>query len=231
MAVHGTKQQARRTCCRNNFRQVVIGLHNHHDVHGRFPHGMNATTTQCGFPRTFFGYGWSTSILPFIEQQNVQDKFDFKRQTTESPNDVAGTVVLETFLCPTDSKSDDLVHAHNAGAIQFGRTNMAGVADSRDWTCNTLIIGEITGNPNSSVSARNWVSFNLADTANGINGPYSGPGDGNWDSDGAGFSSYHADGCHFALCDGSVQFLRENIDPTALRYLTERSDGKPIPGF
>jgi prepilin-type processing-associated H-X9-DG protein len=46
-----------------------------------------------------------------------------------------------------------------------------------------------------------------------------------------GFSSYHPGGCHFALADGSVQFVSENIDLTTYRQLARRGDERPVGGF
>jgi hypothetical protein len=42
------------------------------------------------------------------------------------------------------------------------------------------------------------------------------------------FGSAHASGCHFALCDGSVQFLGYDIDPQAHRRLGNRRDGQNV---
>ena len=40
--------------------------------------------------------------------------------------------------------------------------------------------------------------------------------------------SAHAGGAQFALGDGSVRFLSENIEPGVLQSLGHRSDGKLI---
>jgi len=45
------------------------------------------------------------------------------------------------------------------------------------------------------------------------------------------FGSYHKGGCHFAMADGSVQFLSENMNLTLLRQLANRDDGLPIGGM
>jgi prepilin-type processing-associated H-X9-DG protein len=45
------------------------------------------------------------------------------------------------------------------------------------------------------------------------------------------FSSQHAGGVQFLLCDGSVQFLSENIDYGLFRNLGERSDGNLVGEF
>ena len=139
----------------------------------------------------------------------------------------------------------------------IGRTNMDAVADSRDWTCdglwmredgdgvlynysdtrvaditdgtsNTLLVGEITGWTSGSYAAHNFVTWNLADTSLGINGPYSRPG-GTQDFyyRQSGFSSYHAgSGCHFVFADGSTHFLNQDIDQNVLTALTTRTGGE-----
>ena len=45
------------------------------------------------------------------------------------------------------------------------------------------------------------------------------------------FSSPHKGGVQMAMCDGSVQFIGENIDLTLGRTLSTRADGLPVGGF
>lgn len=40
------------------------------------------------------------------------------------------------------------------------------------------------------------------------------------------FGSYHVGGAHFGMCDGSVQFLSENMDLTTYQHLGARNDGQ-----
>ena len=42
------------------------------------------------------------------------------------------------------------------------------------------------------------------------------------------FGSAHGNGCYFALCDGSVQFLPSSINPQTLKKLFIRNDGEMI---
>ena len=46
-----------------------------------------------------------------------------------------------------------------------------------------------------------------------------------------GFSSPHAAGVQFALGDGSVRLISENIDETTYRLLGSCADGKVVDGF
>jgi len=45
------------------------------------------------------------------------------------------------------------------------------------------------------------------------------------------FGSNHIGGCHFALGDGSVHFVSENIDQATYRQLAARADGLPVGGL
>ena len=65
-AVQQAREAARITQCRNNIRQVALGLHGYHDVNGMFPPGA--------FPVARYRIGWPARILPYIEQQPRYEK-------------------------------------------------------------------------------------------------------------------------------------------------------------
>ena len=67
-AVQQAREAARRTQCKNNLKQIGLALHNYHDVHRTFPIGAR---WQRGV-----GPSWMVGLLPFIEQQNLYDRFD-----------------------------------------------------------------------------------------------------------------------------------------------------------
>lgn len=45
------------------------------------------------------------------------------------------------------------------------------------------------------------------------------------------FGSFHTGGCHFAMADGSVQFINENINIDTYRTLSTMADGLPVGGI
>jgi prepilin-type N-terminal cleavage/methylation domain-containing protein/prepilin-type processing-associated H-X9-DG protein len=281
-AVQAAREAARRIQCSNQFKQVALALHNYHAAQGTFPPGMiqwdGRWSSGCGprgTPSTYHGWSWGAFILAYLEQKNVHDAIDFDGWYSSSQNRQPGATRIEAFLCPSDPQDGELVGCCSGWQVgghsleDVRMTNMAGVADSEDWTCNgiaanqysvndgmmgeregarirdvrdgtshTLFVGEVTGGGRGSYRAHFWVSWDLLDTRDGINGPFSVPG-GDWAPDESpsgtytgfrdtGFSSYHPGGCHFALADGSVHFLTENLASQVLVALTTRAGGEVV---
>ena len=300
-AVQAAREAARRTQCMNKFKQIGVALHAYHSAVTTFPPGQFYWSSafgdpRCGKPgkansRFYDGWGWATFILPYLEQQAVYDQFDFSLWSCFLDGNFQVTAaVIPDYLCPSDLQGAELSSVTSVlppnGSHPWEdsmRTNMAGVSDSRDWTCDsffprmlnviphpdylpiiareangtmgerqgcrvrdvpdgtshTLMIAEVTGGGRGSYRSHKWVSQDLIDTADGINGPNSLPGgSGPWVVGGSavknmrdvGPSSYHPSGCHFTMADGSVQFLFEEIDARVIYALTTRAGGEVIPG-
>ena len=94
-AVQSAREAARRMECSNNIRQLGLGLHNYHTAHGELPFGSTYSTTT-------HTVTWATMILPYIEQQNHYDLFDFSVPITHANNTPALTTHVKVFACPTD---------------------------------------------------------------------------------------------------------------------------------
>ena len=150
-AVQAAREAARRIQCINNFKQVGIGLHNYHDALGSFPSGDNHYNfPSCGAPpgatESHSSGTWSWYLLAFIGQQALSDRIDYRfgygygfrpehRVDGDNNYDLAQTYV-DTYLCPSDPQGRELVW-YGSGT-EYAKTNMAGVADSVDHTCDRL---------------------------------------------------------------------------------------------
>jgi prepilin-type N-terminal cleavage/methylation domain-containing protein/prepilin-type processing-associated H-X9-DG protein len=91
-AVQAAREAARRSQCTNNLKQLALAFHNYHDVYGRFPlPGMIANQL-----------GWTSSILPFIEQKPIFDAMDWSAGTYMATNKIRHAIVkIDTYLCPS----------------------------------------------------------------------------------------------------------------------------------
>lgn len=94
-AVQAAREAARRSQCGNNLKQLTLALHNYHDVRTVFPPG-GLTVNQLG---------WPVHILPYVEQQNLFDKFSFNSGPYTDPkkNEIALNRI-GGYLCPSGPK-------------------------------------------------------------------------------------------------------------------------------
>ncbi len=153
-AVQAARESARRTQCANNFKQVGLALHGYHDVVGSFPPSqiiwVETQRNTCG-PRptngTWYGLGWGTFILPYTEQSNLYNQFDFRVQlsfASTMPNFRLAATRLDVYLCPSDPQQGELVMITGTGSNgpnpdeDIRQSNMACTADSREWSCDGL---------------------------------------------------------------------------------------------
>ncbi len=271
-AVQQAREAARRSTCKNNLKQIGLALHNYHDTHRVFPPGSLMARNNCAASVQKYGTQWGVLILPYMDQGPVYNNFNFNLDYHVSPNSDldAGATTIPAYLCPSDPQSDPrcdasggIDHGGPGGKDDLGRSNYAGVADSVDWTCdtlwprndgngilhgfskngirdvidgtsNTLLIGEVAGGVSGSFKCNMYASFNLHDTAEGINSPLSTPGgvaSASYNFRNGGFSSFHEGGAHFLMGDGAVRFLSENLDDGVLADLTTRAGNEVVGEF
>src|SRR5688572_3201721 len=98
-AVQAAREAARRTQCSNNLKQIGLGLQNYHSARNRLPWGSSYQLSSPVDPRDRMS-NWASSILPFIEQEALFEKFDFTVDFIHANNDAVATAVVPTFICP-----------------------------------------------------------------------------------------------------------------------------------
>lgn len=94
-AVQQAREAARRSQCKNNLKQLGLALHNYHDTHRAFPFGF-----------TDLGTGWSTMLLPYIDQAPLYNSLTFSESgagnwDVPGPNRDACETVISVFRCPS----------------------------------------------------------------------------------------------------------------------------------
>jgi prepilin-type N-terminal cleavage/methylation domain-containing protein len=102
-AVQQAREAARRTQCRNNLKQCGLAMHNYHDVFGMFPIGGISTD----YSGDVFGSG-ITSMLPYFDQANLENLYDYSLQWTDQAAGVQQTV-LTMLVCPSVAGENPVV--------------------------------------------------------------------------------------------------------------------------
>lgn len=290
-AVQQAREAARRTECKNNIKQLILAVHNFHDVYDRFPPGYLGPDPPGSIAATGNNsyISWLAFILPYIDQKNVYDLMDPDRLRIDQTGKVpwynegstftAAQARIPAFICPstdpygasqgilsrlnlyptsTGGTIEARVFAHSAhpAIISMGRTNYLGSAgyfgsipgfdrykgllfnrdklkfrDIKDGSSNTIAIGESTGhysNAGDLQYAHIWMSTGFLPTAWGFGSPTKKPATAKYNT----FSSGHTGMIQFALCDGSVRAISENIDDGTFRFdLAGINDGNVVGEF
>ncbi len=121
-AVQKVRDAAARLQCKNNLKQIGLGLHNHHDAHGKFPPGYTfvpdpvappspVTPAFDRLPPDFFlepvnpGWGWAAYLLPFVEQGNLHAKIDFAKSAHSPANMAVRETPVGLYVCPSDRET------------------------------------------------------------------------------------------------------------------------------
>lgn len=97
-AVQAAREAARRMQCTNNLKQLGLGIQNYHDAHGLVPLNSRAATDG----GTVY-VSWMTGILPYVEQQNLFNKINFKVSATNAANVPIFQTKISAYLCPSDA--------------------------------------------------------------------------------------------------------------------------------
>lgn len=252
-AVQQAREAARRTQCKNHLKQLVLAMHNYHDQYRTFPSGYIVDT----------GWGWGTMLLPNLDQTPLFEQLDPSGDMDLTNPDLLENLrtPLETYRCPSDPKPDlndkskPNVHAKKEisisnyiGIMGSYLSNPTGngtlyqnssvqMRDMTDGASNTLLFGERDyqnhrgsiwgGSTNHPDTNRNFLMSQTTDMTR-INAPHQNA-----------FGSLHTGGAHFAMCDGSVHFISENIDSQdgtgnamgTWQRLGARNDGQVVGQF
>jgi len=117
-AVQAAREAARRTQCKNNMRQLALGLHLYHDVHAAFPR-----PTYVGNSSALPGLSWHAMILPYIEQTGLKALAQPNRQAYSggTPNLILGATRVPIFLCPsyTIDQSSSTIDSPGGGRLAW----------------------------------------------------------------------------------------------------------------
>ena len=121
--------------CSNNLKQIGLAAQNYHDTFNTLPwnsdsgdQAANANNLPMRHPQNrWMQFSWLTSILPFIEQQNLYSQIDFNTQMSMATgvNVNLAQTVIDGYLCPSNDQPEIRTgqvegYRHNGGRSGAG---------------------------------------------------------------------------------------------------------------
>lgn len=228
-AVQSAREAARRTQSMNNMKQIMLAMHNHHDVYRAFPRGTFENEELEVDERL----SWMYPLLPFLEQNNLYQQIDRNGAWNSEQNKPMAELMLPVLVNPSsfgeeagaldyvgisgigpDSAS---LKANDPKAGIFGYDRQTRIRDITDGTSNTIAIMD------SAERGKSYLQGGKSNIRGFSQQPYiNGPD---------GIGGPHPGGVNAGFADGSVRFISENIDPKVLEALATKAGGEAVPNF
>jgi len=208
-AVQAAREAARRVQSKNNLKQIGLALQNYHDTFATFPPGAIADKAGREY------HGWQTMLLPYVEAVTVYNRVDFNVPWNDAKNREPMQTQIASYLAPGVNETQDAAGyglSHYAGNSELFRINRGfRISEITDGLSHTILAGEAAGN------FQPWGHpGNARDPANGI---HAGP-----DS----FGRPGSPAAGILMCDGSVRFFNNDVDPAVLKALATPAGGEVV---
>jgi len=177
-AVQQAREAARRTQCKNHFKQLGLAIFNYEGTHGRFPAGRmsqgictaGATAPSKPDPQTKNGHGLAL-LLPFMEQTALYSQIDFSGaqgnlvrpgsnpvpvglDAVATGHAALASQVIPTLLCPSDSGNTVLDAGGSFYSPDGGSPGMPYAKTSYDFIMPYLSLRDCNHHRSLSVDAR-----------------------------------------------------------------------------
>jgi beta-lactamase regulating signal transducer with metallopeptidase domain len=207
-AVSSSRQAAQRSQQMNNFKQIMIAMHNYQDVNQHFPPAV-IVDAESGVKRS-----WRIEILPYLAAGDLYEQYRKDQPWDSEANMAVLAKMPSVFRHPSMSQgttTSSILAVVGKGMV-FENDNHKGtrIQEITDGTSNTVAL----------VEARRDI-------------PWTKPEDIEFDVSSPKLPElgFVPEGFMVGVCDGSVRFISRNIDVGTWRKLLTRSGGEALTNF
>lgn len=229
-AVQQARQAARGTQSKNNMKQIMLAIHNYHDVHAQAPRGTVENKNLKPEERL----SWLVSLLPYMDQAPTFNRIDQEEGWQGEKNKPTAKVLIPQYVNPArpappkpfDFPQSDYAGMAGIGAEEltsgkigpksgfFGYNRTTRFVDITDGMSNTIAIMEVNKDQ-GPWAAGGKGNLRALTKAPYINGP-------------DGIGGFKKGGVLIGLADGSVREVSENTDQKVLEALSTIQGGEAV---
>jgi hypothetical protein len=205
------QESNRHSLCLNNLHNIGLALTMYHERYGVFPPAHIADAD--GKPM----HSWRVLILPFLEQQDLYDRYNFDEPWNGPNNRKLADSDLWVYRCPSSKQlqNTSFLAVVDEATVWPGVTGRKTI-HLRDGTSNTILLVE------SVESGIHWMEprdLTLDDALKGINADTKRPH----------IATKHATGASVLWCDCHITTLPIDMTPDELKARLTASGGEDIP--
>jgi prepilin-type N-terminal cleavage/methylation domain-containing protein/prepilin-type processing-associated H-X9-DG protein len=163
-AVQKVREAMFRMSCANNLKQMAMALHNYHTEHNRFPLANTNITL----------HSWPVFILPYMEQQNIYNQYDMKKNWFDPVNYKATQTQVKTFMCPScpDDKNRPALDNKNLNAAISDYTVPGGLTGNFMDFCKNNGIGVPQNTSRSAVLNGQGIGTSITEITDGTSNSF-----------------------------------------------------------
>jgi len=210
-AIQAAREAARRAACLNNMKQLSLAMTSYHSTHGCYPPAY--LTDADGQPM----HSWRVLILPHLGESTLYQMYDFDEPWDSLKNQAVTAQIPKVYQCPSDSGDDPAATNYmmivGSATISDG-PNSCQHQQMRDGLSGTIMLVEVAGTGTHWAEPRDLDADRISFAIN--------------DGSRTGIGSNHRGGACVAMCDGSVQFFDDSIDPQVMEALSTISGGENV---
>jgi Protein of unknown function (DUF1559) len=189
----------------NNLKQIMIALHNYHDIYGHFP-------TDIRDPDGRPLLSWRVAILPMIEHDHLYKQFKLDEPWDSEHNRKLIPLIPKTLRSPRQAatlKDRSTYLAPLGRGLMWDEPKGLQIKQVLDGTSNTIALVEAEDDRAVIWSKPEDITIDARNPATGLLGHY-------------------VEGFQAAMADGSVRFIKKSIEPATLWALFTRAGGETI---
>jgi beta-lactamase regulating signal transducer with metallopeptidase domain len=195
---------AQRTQQMNNMKQVLLGLHNYHDVYGHFPPAVVID------PQSKVARSWRVELLPYIDQANLYNMYKKDEPWDSETNMKVLNLMPAQYRHPSQGASTNtaIIAAYGKGLVfEENDTDGTKISEILDGTSNTIAILEAKTQIPWTKPKEVTIDLTLDKFPN---------------------FGFVPEGFIAGSADGAVRFISNSIDRVLLKQLFTKAGGEPV---